>query len=88
MPDFLRWAGRVQYFLTRAVPRCRVALYYPLEEFQAAFVPDPRCTLNYTDAAQVENATRACLSPDLRRTDERAHPPRHRLRHRAAPPAG
>ncbi len=55
MPAFIRWAGRIQYFLARAIPRSRVALYYPLAEFQAAYRPDMRYTLNYTDAANVDN---------------------------------
>jgi hypothetical protein len=55
MADSIRWAGRVQHFLARATPRRRVALYYPLEEFQREFVPHPDYTLGYVDAAPVGN---------------------------------
>ncbi len=51
---YIQWAGRVQYFLSQAQPVCRVALYYPLEEFWANFLPDPNYTLGYTDAARIE----------------------------------
>ncbi|MHC4884905.1 MAG: hypothetical protein ACYTGH_07465 [Planctomycetota bacterium] len=55
MADYIRWAGRVQHFLAQATPRRRVALYYPLEEFQRAFVPHPDYTLGYIDEAPVGN---------------------------------
>ena len=57
MADYIRWAGRVQHFLAQAIPRRRVALYYPLEEFQREFVPHPDYTLGYVDAAPVGNET-------------------------------
>ncbi|HOS43445.1 MAG TPA: glycosyl hydrolase [Armatimonadota bacterium] len=53
MPAFVQWAGRVQYFLARAIPRAAVALYYPYEEFIPDFRPDPQYTLGYTDASPV-----------------------------------
>jgi hypothetical protein len=55
MADYIRWAGRVQHFLAQATPRRRVALYYPLAEFQSDFVPHPDYTLGYIDEAPVGN---------------------------------
>lgn len=65
MADYIRWAGRMQYFLARATPRRRVAVYYPLEEFQRDFVPDPEYTLGYIDAAPVRNASACALHRHL-----------------------
>jgi hypothetical protein len=57
MPAFIAWAGRVQYFLSRATPVCRVGLYYPIEEFQREFVPAQGFKTGYYDAAPVGNKT-------------------------------
>jgi hypothetical protein len=67
MPEFIRWAGRVQYFLNRATTQSRVALYYPYEEFCADYLPDPNYTLNYDDAARIESATARAYHLELGR---------------------
>ena len=57
MGEYVEWCGRVQHFLAKATPVCRVGLYYPYEEFLEDYKPDTRFTLNFTDGARIQGKT-------------------------------
>jgi hypothetical protein len=57
MKEYVRWAERIQYFLSRCRPVCRVAVYHPFEEFIASYEPDTNFTLNFPKSGSVRGGS-------------------------------
>lgn len=65
MDAYVRWASRIQYFLSSAVPVIRAAVYYPYREFLQDYRPDPSVTLNYKVGPKIEGQQARALQVSL-----------------------
>lgn len=59
--EFVRWAGRVQHFLSLLRPVNRVFVYYPVKEFLQDYIPDRAFNLNFKEGAYVQGSQARAL---------------------------
>ncbi len=59
MGTYIMWAKRIQYFLAKAKPVRRVAIYYPLQEFLESYVPNPAFVLDFGENGPLVEGERA-----------------------------